>query len=313
VKIILISSRVEKVRTLSLNSWAKGFLSVLLLGIPVAAGTMLGVKIADGRWELLFDNSISEMQHQLVVQQEQVDAGRDQLGNSLSAMTLKLAQMRSRLIRLDALGEQLTQIASLEDGEFDFSVAPGLGGPDTVLIAEMAGAADVEQELGLMFARLDNALDSRESQLQILQSMLSDKKLKSERTVAGRPVLKGWMSSEYGMRTDPFHGKSRWHAGVDFAGRQGSEVIAVASGVVTWSSERSGYGNMVEINHSDGFVTRYAHNEVNVAKLGAIVKKGELIANMGSSGRSTGPHVHFEVFKNGRTVDPASYIKRTSR
>ena len=313
MKIILISSRVGKVRTLSLNSWAKGFLSVLLLGIPVAAGTMLGVKIADGRWELLFDNSISEMQHQLVVQQEQVDAGRDQLGNSLSAMTLKLAQMRSRLIRLDALGEQLTQIASLEDGEFDFSVAPGLGGPDTVLIAEMAGAADVEQELGLMFARLDNALDSRESQLQILQSMLSDKKLKSERTVAGRPVLKGWMSSEYGMRTDPFHGKSRWHAGVDFAGRQGSEVIAVASGVVTWSSERSGYGNMVEINHSDGFVTRYAHNEVNVAKLGAIVKKGELIANMGSSGRSTGPHVHFEVFKNGRTVDPASYIKRTSR
>ena len=313
MKIILISSRVEKVRTLSLNSWAKGFLSVLLLGIPVAAGTMLGVKIADGRWELLFDNSISEMQHQLVVQQEQVDAGRDQLGNTLSAMTLKLAQMRSRLVRLDALGEQLTQIASLEDGEFDFSVAPGLGGPDTVLIAEMAGAADVEQELGLMFARLDNALDSRESQLQILQSMLSDKKLKSERTVAGRPVLKGWMSSEYGMRTDPFHGKSRWHAGVDFAGRQGSDVIAVASGVVTWSSERSGYGNMVEINHSDGFVTRYAHNEVNVAKLGAIVKKGELIANMGSSGRSTGPHVHFEVFKNGRTVDPASYIKRTSR
>ena len=313
MKIILISSRVEKVRTLSLNSWAKGFLSVLLLGIPVAAGTMLGVKIADGRWELLFDNSISEMQHQLVVQQEQVDNGREQLDSSLSAMTLKLAQMRSRLVRLDALGEQLTQIASLEDGEFDFSVAPGLGGPDNVMINETASVADVDQELGLMFARLDNALESRESQLQILQSMLSDKKLESERTVAGRPVLKGWMSSEYGMRTDPFNGSSRWHAGVDFAGRQGSDVIAVASGVVTWSSERSGYGNMVEINHSDGFVTRYAHNESNIADLGAIVKKGALIAKMGSSGRSTGPHVHFEVFKNGRTVDPASYIKRTSR
>jgi murein DD-endopeptidase MepM/ murein hydrolase activator NlpD len=313
VKIILISSRVEKVRTLSLNSWAKGFLSVLLLGIPVAAGTMLGVKIADGRWELLFDNSISEMQHQLVVQQEQVDTGREQLDSSLSAMTFKLAQMRSRLVRLDALGEQLTQIASLEEGEFDFSVAPGLGGPDNVLIIEAASAADVEQELGLMFARLDNALESRESQLQILQSMLSDKKLKSERTVAGRPILKGWMSSKYGMRTDPFDGGRRWHAGVDFAGRKGSDVIAVASGVVTWSSERSGYGNMVEINHSDGFVTRYAHNEANIADLGAIVKKGDLIAKMGSSGRSTGPHVHFEVFKNGRTVDPASYIKRTSR
>jgi len=100
---------------------------------------------------------------------------------------------------------------------------------------------------------------------------------------------------------------------VDFAGRKGSDIIAVASGVVTWSDQRSGYGQMVEINHSDGFVTRYAHNSENIAKLGAIVKKGELIAKMGSSGRSTGPHVHFEVFKNGRTVDPASYIRRTSR
>jgi murein DD-endopeptidase MepM/ murein hydrolase activator NlpD len=313
VKIILISGRAEKVRTLSLNSWAKGILSVLLLGLPVAAGTLLGVKIADGRWELLFDNSIGEMQHQLVIQQEEVDAGRDQVASSLSAMTVKLAQMRSRLVRLDALGEQLTQLASLEDGEFDFSVAPGLGGPDTQLVKETASAIDIQEELATLFARLDSNLDSRESQLQILQSMLADNRIKSERMVAGRPIVKGWMSSKYGMRTDPFHGKQRWHAGVDFAGRQGAEVIAVASGVVTWSGDRSGYGKMVEINHSDGFVTRYAHNEKNIAKLGAIVKKGELIATMGSSGRSTGPHVHFEVYKNGRTVDPASYIKRTSR
>lgn len=286
---------------------------MLLLGIPVAAGTLLGVKIADGRWELLFDNSIGEMQHQLVIQQEEVDAGRDQVASSLSAMTVKLAQMRSRLVRLDALGEQLTQIASLEDGEFDFSVAPGLGGPDTQLVKETASAIDIQEELATLFARLDSNLDSRESQLQVLQSMLADNRIKSERMVAGRPIVKGWMSSEYGMRTDPFHGEKRWHAGVDFAGRRGAEVIAVASGVVTWSGDRSGYGKMVEINHSDGFVTRYAHNEKNVAKLGAIVKKGELIATMGSSGRSTGPHVHFEVYKNGRTVDPASYIKRTSR
>jgi murein DD-endopeptidase MepM/ murein hydrolase activator NlpD len=172
---------------------------------------------------------------------------------------------------------------------------------------------DVQEELATMFARLDNNLDSRESQLQVLQSMLSDNKLKSERTVAGRPIVKGWMSSEYGMRTDPFHGDKRWHGGVDFAGRMGSDIIAVASGVVTWSGQRSGYGKMIEINHSDGFVTRYGHNSENIAKLGAIVKKGELIAKMGSSGRSTGPHVHFEVFKNGRTVDPATYIRRTSR
>ncbi len=313
MKIILINSQADKVRTINLNSWAKGFLSILLLGIPVAAGTMMGLKIADGRWELLFDNSIAEMQHQLVIQQDEVQAGRDQVASSVAAMTLKLAQMRSRLVRLDALGEQLTQIASLEDGEFDFSVAPGLGGPDTAVVTESARAMDVQEELATMFARLDSSVDSRESQLQILQSMLSDNKLKSERTVAGRPIVKGWMSSKYGMRTDPFHGDKRWHGGVDFAGRKGSDVIAVASGVVTWSGERSGYGQMVELNHSDGFVTRYAHNSDNIAKLGAIVKKGELIAKMGSSGRSTGPHVHFEVYKNGRTVDPASYIRRTIR
>ena len=313
MKIILISSRADRVRTISLNSWAKGLLSVLLLGIPVAAGTMLGVKIADGRWELLFDNSIGEMQHQLVVQQSHVDAGREQLDSSLAAMTGKLAQMRSRLVRLDALGEQLTQIASLEDGEFDFSVAPGLGGPDESLVNEVANSVDIQQELATMFARLDNSLNSRESQLSVLQSMLTENKLKSERMVAGRPITKGWMSSEYGIRVDPFHGNKRWHGGVDFAGRKGSDIIAVASGVVTWSGERSGYGLMVELNHSDGYITRYAHNEKNVADLGAIVKKGDVIAKMGSSGRSTGPHVHFEVFKNGRTVDPASYIRRTSR
>jgi len=313
MKIILISNKIDKVRTLSLNSWAKCALSILLLGIPVTAGTMLGIKIADGRWELLFDNSVAQMQSQIVLQRKDVDAGRQQLDNSLSGMTLKLAKLRSRLVRLDALGEQLTQIASLDDGEFDFSSTPGLGGPIQSPLSEIANEAEIEEKLSVMFAKLDDSISSRESQLQILQSMLSDKKLKSESMVAGRPIKKGWMSSKYGMRIDPFHGKQQWHAGIDFAGRDGDDVIAVASGIVTWSGDRSGYGKMVEINHSDGYITRYAHNQENIANLGAIVQKGDVIAQMGSSGRSTGPHVHFEVFKNGRTVDPASYIHRTYR
>jgi len=313
MKIILISNKIDEVRTLSLNSWAKCALSVLLLGIPVTAGTMLGIKIADGRWELLFDNSIAQMQNEIVLQREDVDAGRQQLDNSLSGMTFKLAKMRSRLVRLDALGEQLTQIASLEDGEFDFSSTPGLGGPIQAPLIEISNQVEIEEKVSTMFAKLDDSISSRESQLQILQSMLSDKKLKSERMVAGRPIKKGWLSSEYGMRIDPFHGKQQWHAGIDFAGRDGDDVIAVASGIVTWSGDRNGYGKMVEISHSDGYITRYAHNQENVANLGAIVQKGDVVAQMGSSGRSTGPHVHFEVFKNGRTVDPASYIHRTYR
>ena len=313
MKIILISNRAEKVRTLSLNSWAKGLLSVLLLGIPVATGTLLGVKIADGRWELLVENTISEMQHELVLQQQEVDSSRTEASRTLTAMTIKLAEMRSRLIRLDALGERLTQIARLEDGEFNFSDTPGVGGPEGSPLQRSISALNVQPELTAIFDKLDRKLDNRESQLQILTSMMSDNRLKKEQTVAGTPIKKGWMSSSYGMRTDPFHGKERWHAGVDFAGKKGSEVIAVASGVVTWSAKRSGYGNMVEINHGDGFVTRYGHNDENLVTLGSIVKKGQQIARMGSSGRSTGPHVHFEVYKNGRTVDPASYIHKTHR
>ena len=184
MKIILISDKIDKVRTLSLNSWVKSALSVLLVGIPVTAGTMLGIKIADGRWELLFDNSIAQMQSQIVLQQEEVDAGRQQVYNSLSGMTLKLAKLRSRLVRLDALGEQLTQMASLEDGEFDFSSAPGLGGPIESPLAEIANEAEIEEKVSLMFAKLEDSISSRESQLQILQSMLSDKKLKRESMVA---------------------------------------------------------------------------------------------------------------------------------
>ena len=313
MKIIFISNNAEKVRTIRLNSWAKYILSILLLGAPLAAGTMLGIKVADGRWQLLFDNSIAEMQHQIVVQKEEITAGRDQAQNSLAAMTVKLAKLRSRLVRLDALGEQLTEIADLNDGEFDFSSTPGLGGPISSPLARIAEQAEVQDKVSVMFAKLDNSITLRESQLQILKEMLSDDRSKKEQLVSGRPVKKGWMSSEYGMRIDPFHGQKQWHAGVDFAGREGDDIVAVASGVVTWSGERSGYGLMVEVNHSDDFVTRYGHNSENIAEVGSVVKKGDVIARMGSSGRSTGPHVHFEVFRNGRTVDPASYIHRNIR
>ena len=313
MKIIFISNNAEKVRTIRLNSWAKYILSILLLGAPLAAGTMLGIKVADGRWQLLFDNSIAEMQHQIVVQKEEITSGRDQAQNSLAAMTVKLAKLRSRLVRLDALGEQLTEIADLNDGEFDFSSTPGLGGPISSPLARIAEQVEVQDKVSVMFAKLDNSITLRESQLQILKEMLSDDRSKQEQLVSGRPVKKGWMSSEYGMRIDPFHGQKQWHAGVDFAGREGDDIVAVASGVVTWSGKRSGYGLMVEVNHSDDFVTRYGHNSENIAEVGSVVKKGDVIARMGSSGRSTGPHVHFEVFRNGRTVDPASYIHRNIR
>ncbi|MFG1491177.1 M23 family metallopeptidase, partial [Oceanospirillum sp. HFRX-1_2] len=127
------------------------------------------------------------------------------------------------------------------------------------------------------------------------------------------PIKKGWLSSKYGKRTDPFTGRIAWHEGVDFAGKDGSDVIAVAAGVVTWAGPRYGYGLLVEIDHGDGYTTRYAHNKKALVKPGDIVSKGQVLSLMGSSGRSTGPHVHYEVRHRGRSMDPAKFIYRASR
>jgi murein DD-endopeptidase MepM/ murein hydrolase activator NlpD len=313
VKLILISKRSDKVRTFSLNSWVRILLSAAVLGIPVAAGVLLGLKLADGRWQLLFEDHIADMQNEMTISRQELFEDRQRVNQTLSLMTAKLAQMRASVVRLDALGEQLTELSDMDAGEFDFSAAPGLGGPEMQSQQGYRSNTDMQIDLNSLMQSIGQTLSKREVQLKLLRSTLADKKLIDDRRLAGRPIAHGWQSSAYGMRTDPFTGEQRWHGGVDFAGRLGSDVIAVASGVITWSGEKSGYGKMVEVNHSDGYVTRYAHNQDNIAKLGTVVNKGDVIATMGTSGRSTGPHVHFEVFKNGRVVDPASYIRRTSR
>ena len=158
-----------------------------------------------------------------------------------------------------------------------------------------------------------STIDDREQQLQVIESLLGSRKIQDDVFIAGRPIKKGWLSSKYGKRTDPFTGRIAWHDGVDFAGKDGSDVVAVAAGVITWAGPRYGYGLLVEIDHGGGYTTRYAHSKKALVKAGDIVSKGQVIALMGSSGRSTGPHVHYEVRHRGRSVDPAKFIYRASR
>jgi len=155
---------------------------------------------------------------------------------------------------------------------------------------------------------LSSQLEDRSQQLAVLEDMMMNRKLDEEVVPAGRPITRGWLSSYFGMRTDPFTGRRAHHAGIDFAGKLGSDVVAVAAGVVTYAGKRSGYGNLVEINHGKGYATRYGHTREILVEVGQTVKKGQLIAKMGSTGRSTGPHVHFEVLYNGRAVNPIKYI-----
>jgi len=224
---------------------------------------------------------------------------------NMNALAVRLGELQAHTVRLNALGRRLTEKASLEKGEFNFTKPPAQGGPE----GEPQGLAEMEiPDFLNSLDQLAAQLDDREQQLRVMEAFYMGRELEGEVFPAGRPIKKGWISSYYGMRVDPFTGMQARHKGVDFAGKDGSDVIASAAGVVTWAGARYGYGQLVEINHGNGYVTRYGHNSKILVQAGSEVEKGERIALMGSSGRSTGPHVHYEVWKNGRVVDPIKYI-----
>jgi murein DD-endopeptidase MepM/ murein hydrolase activator NlpD len=311
MKVILVNKSQSRVHHLSLGGWTRAILSVCVLGLPLGIGIFLGQKwsVNENTSDLLTSDTAEDWSNIIADQKQEVIKARDEANAHLNAITLRMAELQARLVRLDALGERLTTMAKLDKGEFDFNRPPAVGGPETVALGEAYTAPEFMQVVN----QLVDQIEDREQQLETLEALMAKRQLQSDVFVAGRPVKKGWMSSRYGRRTDPFNGTISWHNGVDFAGKLESEIIAVAAGVVVESGERSGYGGIVEINHGSGFKTRYAHNKKNLVKVGDVVKKGQVIALMGSSGRSTGPHVHFEVYKYGRPVDPASYIHRTHR
>jgi murein DD-endopeptidase MepM/ murein hydrolase activator NlpD len=249
---------------------------------------------------------VDEWQATLNQQKHQLDGLRSSTEADLAALTLRIGQMQGELMRLDGLGERLVSLGDLDKGEFDFSAPPAMGGPETGGGGEVAGMGDVRKTLD----KLDAEIADRRQKLSVLETLLMSRSLTERVMPSGRPVEEGWLSSAYGKRSDPFTGKPDFHPGLDFAGKKGSEVLAVADGVVIWSGPRGGYGNMVEIDHGHGYVTRYGHNQKNLVKVGDTVKKGQEIALMGSTGHSTGPHVHFEVLRDGKTVNPARFISR---
>ncbi len=226
--------------------------------------------------------------------------------DNLNALALRLGQIEAHIVRLNALGERVADLANIDKSEFDFSILPAQGGRTRNEDVVAYSVPDFIQALSNLSAKIE----SQEYQLSLLDNYLTSTKLSSQTNPQGSSVADGWLSSPYGYRTDPFTGKKSKHYGVDIAGKYGSVVQVAAAGIVTWSGAKPGYGNMIEVSHGDGFVTRYAHNEKNIVQVGEAVKKGQKIALMGSSGRSTGPHVHFEVLRNGKDVNPSWYMSK---
>jgi len=165
-------------------------------------------------------------------------------------------------------------------------------------------------ELSSQLSQLEQRVDLRDAQLSALENVIVGRKISDSVRPQGKPVGGGAITSYFGQRSDPLTGEEGFHKGLDFGGTAGEPVMAVAAGVVTWAGARSGYGTLVEINHGNGYVTRYAHNQSASVAVGQTVTRGEQIALMGSTGHSTGPHLHFEVLHNGQPIDPLIFVKR---
>lgn len=307
MNIILISNRTGQTHRLNLPlhrwwAWA-GIVSVTLaLFVGVFS---LGYNAAPDVAEVVYSAKVTQgWEQELAAQRGDIDKTRRQFDAEVNALAHRLAKLQAHVARLNAVGHRMTEVASIDPEEFDFSLDPAVGGVES----EVAGEQSLDEYKAALKDFSDN-LSRRERQLRVLQDLMVASRLRDQIYPSGKPVRTGWISSGFGMRGDPFNGRRSMHKGLDFVARTGADVLAVGGGVVITSERHAGYGNMVEINHGNGYMTRYAHHSKNLVKVGDRIEKGQRIALVGSTGRSTGPHLHFEVYRNGKLVNPAKFVR----
>lgn len=276
--------------------------AVVVLVSVMAGAFYAGVQLGSGA--ILDSTTPGGIARSALQQKRELEDLRARVQERIDVLSARVGQANAQLVRLDELGKRLVEMANIDSREFDFGSPVAMGGPE--LPGEPAAAPDLTS----MIDALESQLASRDVQLGVLESLILQRDLRRQTLPDGRPVRQGYLSSGFGTRQDPFTGHGTWHLGVDFAGNEGDPVISVGAGVVTYAGDRSAYGLVVDVSHGDGFVTRYAHNRDLKVRVGDAVTRGQQIAAMGSTGRSTGPHVHFEVLRNGRHVNPLAYIDR---
>jgi murein DD-endopeptidase MepM/ murein hydrolase activator NlpD len=301
VNLFIYTTRNGRTRQVPLSFREVLAASFAAVALVFTAGLLAGRMLQPDPEQAVF----TELRAELAAQQAELEAIRDSSGRNHDALAARLGQLSAHIIRLDALGQRLVSMAGLEEGEFNFGDEPALGGPEAI---EQAASLQ-SGEITVLLDDLDHQIQDRSRQLDILEALMFNRRLTEAASIEGRPIRGGWMSSGFGYRTDPFTGKRSFHRGLDFVSPKGSDVLAVAAGVVTFSGKLANYGYMVEIDHGNGLVTRYGHNSENLVAVGDAIQKGEVIALVGSTGRSTAPHVHLEVFDNGRPVNPRQYLR----
>ena len=307
MKFLLYTTKYGKSGSIQLNRPAVWVPAVLLVCAMLTGTAWFGSLFADHQPKVVVQENPADVHWQVALEEQKRELAhaRGAAENQLNALAVRLGQMQAQVLRMEALGQRLTEVASLSKSEFDFDQLPARGGPTEAGDGETLGAIDFMQALDDLALQLDD----RARQLEVLDRVVSRRQFKQAVSPHGRPITKGWLSSYYGKRADPFHGRQQMHKGVDFAGQMGADIVATGAGVVTWAGKRYGYGQLVEINHGNGLSTRYGHCQEILVQVGERIEQGQRIALMGSSGRSTGPHVHYEVLKNGNQVNPTKYVQ----
>jgi murein DD-endopeptidase MepM/ murein hydrolase activator NlpD len=307
VQIILISDRLAKTRSVTLSLRH-------LLGTAFAALLLLCAATAGLYWLTLryaAELRIPVLQ-QLVLSANQAEAerGRAFVQQNLNAMAVKLGEMQAQLTRLDALGERLSSLAGLRPQEFRLSEAPGLGGAaPTLMPPQNLSLADFSSKL----SSLARNVETRNDMMGVLEAQLFEQAVKKRLIPTMMPVRAPYNASGFGRRVDPFTGQWAMHEGIDFLAEAGSPIAAAAGGVVVFAGFHPQYGYMVDIDHGNDLVTRYAHCSKLFVKEGDVVQRGRKIGEVGSTGRSTGPHLHFEVRYRGAAQNPGKFLVSNSQ
>ncbi|HEU0219486.1 MAG TPA: M23 family metallopeptidase [Gallionella sp.] len=305
MNVILVSNRLAKTRNITLGGWQVLLLLLLMSGMVWAAAFTLQYTLMRFAPEGLSDGVRILLSK---IQSEEQQKQEFYVHNSLDAMAARVGQMQAQMQRLDALGARLAKLTGMKPEEFRFDQPPALGGPLVTLPAQEMSVGSLEQQLN----RLTQAVNDRSDKLQALETMLLQNQLSRRLLPSIPPIAEGFYSSNFGWRLDPFTGANAMHEGVDYMVEAGTAIRASAGGVVAFADQHPQYGNMVEIDHGNDIVTRYAHASRLLVKVGQVVRRGEKIAEVGSTGRSTGNHLHFEVRYKGIAQNPVRFLQKAA-
>ncbi len=305
MNIIIVSNGRAKTRSITLGGKQIALaLFVLMVVTMLFASALQNVllrfapeSLGDAARAILLSGREAEQQRQLAYVQA-----------SLQGMAAKVGQMQSQMQRLDTLGGRLAKISGMKPEEFSFDKPSPQGGPLVTSASEEINVDDLSREV----QNLTLVLSDRSDKMSALQTMLMQNQLSKKLLPSVAPVRDGWYSSNFGWRVDPFNGLSAMHEGVDYVVPEGTPIYASAGGVVSYADMNSSYGNMVEIDHGNEIITRYAHASKLLVKVGQVVRRGEKIAEVGSTGRSTGNHLHFEIRYRGIAQNPVRFLKNAS-